>query len=73
MIEEEIIRFMNLAETRYGDPQVKRDYVIRSILELNPEMTVEEVKDLIGIFITMSKLSTKMLFNLKKNDCCNIL
>jgi len=63
---------MNLAEKRYDDPQVKQGFVIRTILELNPELKVEEIKDLIGVFITVSKLSTKMLFNLKKHDCCNI-
>jgi len=73
MAEEQIIKFMNLAEKRYDDPQVKQDFVIKSILELHPEMTVEEIKDLIGVFITVSKLSTRLLFNLTEKDCCNIL
>ena len=61
---EEIIRLMNLAENRYNNAQLKEDFVIRSMLELNPEMTVEEVKDIIGLMIGFSKISTKILFNL---------
>jgi hypothetical protein len=72
---EEIIRLMNLAENRYNNAQLKEDFVIRSMLELNPQMTVEEVKDIIGLMIGFSKLSTKVLFNLTENNCngCNIL
>ena len=74
-IAEKIIWFMNLAEKRYQNPKAKEDFVIRGILELYPELSVKEVKELIGVFITVSKLSTKMLFNMIETDCsrCNIL
>jgi len=69
---EQIIHFMNIAEKRYSLPQLKRDFVIRAMLELHPGMTVREVKELIEVFITVSKLSTKILFNLTNSSCCSV-
>ena len=68
---EEIISFMNQAERRYADPQHKEDFVIRCVLQLYPDMKVEEIKFSIGVLISVSKLSTKILFNLP-TKCCNI-
>ena len=69
-ISEKLVTFMNLAERRYADPQQKEDFVIHGILQLYPDMTVEQVKELITLLIGVSKFSTKMLFN--KKQCCNI-
>jgi hypothetical protein len=72
-VSEKIVSFMNMAERRYADPQLKQDFVIRSVLYIYPDMPVQDVKDLIEVFITVSKLGTKFLFNLNENDCaCNI-
>jgi hypothetical protein len=72
-ISEKIVSFMNMAERRYATADLKQDFVIRSVLYIYPDMPVQDVKDLIEVFITVSKLGTKFLFNLNENDCaCNI-
>ena len=70
-ISEKLVSFMNSAERRYADPQQKEEFVIHGISQLYPDMTVEQVKELITLLIGVSKLSTKMLFN-KNLKCCNI-
>ncbi len=70
-VSEKIIGFMNMAERRYTDPVIKQDFVIRSVLYLYPDMHVEDIRNLIGIFVTMSKLTTKILFNVS-SGCCSI-
>ena len=75
-MQEELIKIMNVAERRFliGDAELKEDFVIKSMLVIYPEMTVEEIKFSIGMLIGVSKLSTKILFNLSKNkNCCIIL
>jgi hypothetical protein len=75
-MQEELIKIMNVAERRFsiGDAELKEDFVIKSMLVIYPEMTVEEIKFSIGMLIGISKLSTKILFNLSKNNkCCIIL
>jgi hypothetical protein len=72
-VSEKIVSFMNMAERRYATADLKQDFVIRSVLYIYPDMPVQDVKDLIEVFITVSKLGTKFLFNLNENDCaCNI-
>ena len=74
-VSEHIVKFMNLAEKRYQSPKLKEDFVIGGILELYPDLSVTEVKEMIGVFIAVSKFSTKFLFNMTEKDCstCNIL
>ena len=74
-ISEKLVSFMNFAERRYSDPHQKEDFVIHGILQLYPDIKVEEVKGLITLLIGVSKLSTKMLFNMKPENfkCCNIV
>jgi len=72
-ISEHVIRFMNLAEKRYGTPELKQAFVVRSIYLLFPDIPEYEIKDLIEVFINVSKLTTKILFNTLGNaDCCSI-
>ena len=70
-ISEKMIGFMNMAEKRYNEPALKQDFVIRRVLYLYPNMHVEDIKNLIGILITVSKLTTKILFN-ATSGCCSI-
>jgi hypothetical protein len=74
-MQEELIKIMNLAERRFliGDAELKEDFVVRSMLVIYPEMTVSEIKFSIGVLIKISKLSTKILFNLSKNKNCCII
>jgi hypothetical protein len=75
-MQEELIKIMNLAERRFliEESELKEEFVIRSMLVIYPELTVEEIKFSIGMLIGISKLSTKILFNLSKNNkCCIIL
>ena len=72
-IAEKILVFMNLAEKRYDKPDMKQDFVVRSIQHKYPDLSDEEIKDLIEVFINVSKLTTKMLFNtLENGNCCSI-
>jgi hypothetical protein len=75
-MQEELIKIMNLAERRFliEESELKEEFVIKSMLVIYPELTVEEIKFSIGMLIGISKLSTKILFNLSKNNkCCIIL
>jgi hypothetical protein len=75
-MQEELIKIMNVAERRFliEESELKEEFVIRSMLVIYPELTVEEIKFSIGMLIGISKLSTKILFNLSKNNkCCIIL
>jgi hypothetical protein len=60
-ISEKLVSFMNFAERRYADPHQKEDFVIHGILQLYPDIEVEEVKGLITLLIGVSKLSTKIV------------
>ena len=72
-ILEHVIRFMNLAEKRYDKPELKQAFVVRSIHLLFPDFSKDEIEDLIVVFIKVSKLTTKMLFNKIENaNCCKI-
>ena len=71
-ISEHVIRIMNLGEKRYEKPEMKQAFVICSI-QLLLAISEEELKDLIEVFIKVSKLTTKMLFNETENaNCCEI-
>jgi hypothetical protein len=74
-MQEELIKIMNLAERRFliDESDRKEDFVVRSMLVIYPEMTVSEIKFSIGVLIKISKLSTKILFNLSKNKNCCII
>jgi hypothetical protein len=74
-MQEELIKIMNVAERRFliGDAELKEDFVVRSMLVIYPELTVSEIKFSIGVLIKISKLSTKILFNLSKNKSCCII
>lgn len=74
-MQEELIKIMNLAERRFliGDAELKEDFVIKSMLVIYPEMTVSEIKFSIGVLIKISKITTKILFNLGKNNKCCII
>jgi hypothetical protein len=66
---------MNLAEHRFSvdESDRKEDFVVRSMLVIYPEMTVSEIKFSIGVLIKISKITTKILFNLGKNNKCCII
>ena len=71
-IAETLVTLMNLAESLHNDPQKKEEYVIKGILMIYPELSIEEIRDLIAIFIGISKLTTKILFNTEITDECKI-
>ena len=75
-IAETLLKLMNLAETMHKDPSKKEEYVIKGILMIYPELSIEEIRDLISIFIGISRLTTKILFNKEGavTECkiCNI-
>jgi hypothetical protein len=74
-MQEELIKIMNLAERRFliDESDRKEDFVVRSMLVIYPEMTVSEIKFSIGVLIKISKITTKILFNLGKNNKCCII
>jgi hypothetical protein len=74
-MQEELIKIMNLAERRFSvdESDRKEDFVVRSMLVIYPEMTVSEIKFSIGVLIKISKITTKILFNLGKNNKCCII
>jgi hypothetical protein len=74
-MQEELIKIMNLAEHRFSvdESDRKEDFVVRSMLVIYPEMTVSEIKFSIGVLIKISKITTKILFNIGKNNKCCII
>lgn len=70
-IENAIVEAMNQAEKLLMDSETKKKFVILEIKQKFPNVDESDIESSIEIFIMVSKLSVKMLFNLaKKRDCC---
>ena len=73
-IENAIVDVMNEAEKLLMNSETKKKFVVLKIKQKFPDIDESDIEDSIEVFIMVSKLSVKILFNLgKKSDCCMMI